>query len=261
MPLWREEIEDVRSIILPDAVAGDGGGTVFSRTASVRWRSRRQGMLHQVYVNGCLAGTTVDPAQRHLVVSVPSSFKLAVCVEVVAVEPSEAHIDFAPAVFSSSLCRSRAKLTLLRSQTLPTAGTANIYCDHGTGTIDYGAPLTRATIPLWSCWQDKAGFGMTRFGTSDFGHDAAAAIGFGKGTFGRGEFGLDADSTEWISPALPLGAYRFGVKVLNSRGNEGPASETPAMAIVPAATPAAGLDIAAYDKQAGELTLRIEDRE
>lgn len=261
MPLWREGVEDVRSIILPDAVAGDGGSAVFSRTALVRWRSRRQGMLHQVYVNRCLAGTTVDPAQRHLVVSVPSSFKSAVCVEVVAVEPSEAHVDFAHAVFSSSLCRSHAKLTLLRSQTLPTAGTANIYFDHGTGTIDYGAPLTRATISLWSCWQDKAGFGMARFGTGDFGYDAAAAIGFGKGTFGRGQFGLDADSTEWVSPALPLGKYRFGLKVLDSRGSEGPASETAAITIVPAATPAAGLDIVTYDKQTGELTLRIEDRE
>jgi hypothetical protein len=203
----------------------------------------------------------VDPAQRHLVVSVPSSFTSAVCVEVVAVEPSEAHIDFAHAVFSSSLCRSRAKLTFLRSQTLPAAGMANIYYDHGTGTIDYGVPLTRGAISLWPCWQDKSGFGMTRFGTGDFGYDAAAAIGFGKGTFGRGQFGLDADSTDWISPALPLGAYRFGLKVLDRRGNEGPASETAAMTIVPAATPAAGLDIATYDEQTGELTLRIEERE
>jgi hypothetical protein len=260
MPLWREGIEDVRPIALPDAVAGNGRSTAFSRVALVRWRSSRKGKLHQVYVNRCLAGATVDPAQRRMVVSVPSSFESAVQIEVVAVEPSEGHIDFAHAIFSSSLCSSRAKLTLLRSQTLSTAATANIYCDNGTGTVDYGAPLTQLPIPLWPCRQDKAGFGMTGFGTGDFGYDAAAAIGFGKGTFGRGQFGLDADRIEWISPALPLGRYRLGVKVTDDRGSESLASETTAMTIVPAGRPAAGLDIVTYEKQTGELALRIEDR-
>jgi hypothetical protein len=101
---------------------------------------------------------------------------------------------------------------------------------------------------------------MAWFGTGDFGYDAAAAVGFAKGAFGQGPFGLDADLVEWISPALSLGEYRFGTKIFDEQGNESPASETAPIAIVPAARPAARLEVAAFDKQTNELTLRIEDR-
>jgi hypothetical protein len=225
----------------------------------VGWRSTWQEKLYHIYVNGSLAGATVDPAQRYLVVSTPSALESAVHVEV-AVEPCEAHIDLARELTSSPFCGSRVRLTLLRSQILPIAATVNVYFDGGTGDIDYSTPLNQAPIPLWPYWKDKAGFGMARFGTGDFGHDAAAAVGFGKGLFGRGQFGLDADAIGWISPALPLGAYRFGVKVADHQGNEGPATETTTMTIVPAARPAAGLDIAIFNKQANELTLHIDDR-
>ena len=260
MSFVREGIRDVRTVVLVDAIARDGRGAAFSRAALVRWRSSLQGSLYHVYVNRALAGTTVDPAQRHLVVIVPSSFESAVDVEVVAVEPCEAHIDFSQEIGSPPLGSSRVKLTFLRSQNLPPAATANIYSDQGTSTIDYDAPLNRAPIPLWPCRQDKAGFGMAWFGAGDFGYDAAAAVGFAKGAFGYGSFGLDADLVEWIGPALSLGGYRFGTMVLDGQGNESPPSETAPIAIVPAARPAAGLEVAAFEKQTNELTLRIEDR-
>lgn len=260
MPPGREGIEDVRTVILPDTVSGQGRRAAFSQVALVRWRSSRQGDLYQVYVNGCLAGVTVDLVQRHLVVCAPSSFEAAVAVEVVAVAPHEAHIDFADEIALSPRCTSRIRLVFLRNQTLPRAAMANVYFDNGTQNIDYATPINLAPIPVWPLWQDKAGFGTAQFGTGDFGYDAAAAVGHGKGAFGRGSFGLDADTVEWISPALSLGRYRFGVKILDEHSSEGLASETAAMTIVPGARPAAGLGIGTFDKQTNELTLRIEDR-
>jgi hypothetical protein len=259
MPFLREGIENVRAVFLPDAIAADGGRAAFSRTALVTWKSCLEDVLYQAYLNGCFAGATVDSQQRQLVIQIPSSFEAAVRVEVVAVEPTDAHLDFAHEIGYSAVCSARVKLTLLRSQTLPAAAVANIYFDNGTGGIDYSTPLNDAPIPLWPCWQDKAGFGLAQFGTGDFGYDAPAAIGFGKGVFGRGQFGLDADTIEWISPALPLGAYRFGVKVVDAQGNESLASETGPISIIPAARPASQLDVVTFDEQTNELTLSVSD--
>ena len=259
MPFLHEGIESVRAVVLPDAITADGGKTAFSRTALVTWKSCLENVLYQAYVNGCFAGATVDSEQRQLVIQIPSSFEAAVRVEVVAVERTDAHRDFADEIGYAAICNARVKLTLLRSQSLPAAATANIYFDNGTGNIDYDTPLNDAPIPIWPCRQDKAGFGLAQFGAGDFGYDAAAAIGFGKGVFGRGQFGLDADTIEWISPALPLGAYRFGVKVVDAQGNDSLANETGPISIVPAARPAARLDVVTFDKQTNELTLGVSD--
>lgn len=259
MPFLREGIENVRAVVGPDAVAADGSGASFSRTALVTWKSRLEGMLYQAYVNGSLAAATLDPQQRQLVIQTPSSFEAAVHVEVIAVESADAHRDFASEIGYSPVLGSRVRLTLLRSQSLPVAAMADVYFDNGTGEIDYDATLTDVPIRLWPCWQDKAGFGLAQFGTSDFGYDSAAAIGFGKGVFGRGQFGLDADTVTWTSPALPLGAYRFGVKVVDGQGNESLAGETAPIAIVPAARPICGLDVTTFDEQTNELTLSVSE--
>jgi len=259
MPFLHEGIESVRAVVLPDAIAADGGKAAFSRTALVTWKSRLENVLYQAYVNGCFAGATVDSEQRQLVIQIPSSFEAAVRVKVVAVKSTDAHCDFADEIGYATICSARVKLTLLRSQRLPVDGMANIYFDNGTGDIDYDTPLNDAPIPIWACWQDKAGFGLAQFGTGDFGYDAAAAIGFGKGVFGHGQFGLDADTIEWISSALPLGAYRFGVKVIDAQGNDSLASETGPISIVPAARPASELSVVTFDEQTNELTLNVSN--
>lgn len=255
----RAGIENVRVLVLPDGVAAGGRCAAVSRTALVTWHSSRAGACHQVYLNGRLAGVTLDAEQRQLVVHSPSSFQSAVPVEVIAVAPKEVHTDFARDLGRPTAGSGRIRLTILRSQTLPIGATANICSDHGTGQIDYAEPLNPVPIPLWPCRQDKAGFGMAQFGTGDFGYDAAAAIGFGKGSFGHGPFGLDADVLEWISPPLPLGRYRFGIRIADARGNESPAQETETIPVVPAAQPATGLDIVSFDPQTNQLTLRILD--
>jgi hypothetical protein len=259
MPFLRDGIDGLRATVLPDTVAAGGHSAAFSRTALVTWKSCIESVLYQVYVNGQLAGATVDPHQRRLVVQIPSAFEAAVHLEVVAVERTDAHRDLSSEIGYTPVNSGRARLTLLRSQSLPAAAQANICFDNGTGSIDYDTPLNEAPIPIWPCWQDKAGFGAAQFGSSDFGYEATAAVGFGKGIFGQGQFGLDADTVTWISPALPLGAYRFGVKIVDSLGNESLACETEPITVVPTARPASALKVVTLDEQTNQLTLSIRD--
>jgi hypothetical protein len=257
MSFVRDGIENVQVLVVPDGLAGDGRCAVVSGAALVTWRSSQIGMLHQVYLNGRFGGVTCDVEQRRLVVQSPVVLQSAVRVTVIAVAPADAYVDFADALEQATVCSGRVRLTLLRSQTLPVGATADIYHDGGTGQIDYATAVDGAPIPIWPCRQDKAGFAVAQFGTGDFGYDSAAAIGFGKGALGLGQFGLDADFLEWISPSLPLGRYRFGVRITDAFGNAGPAFETDAVPVVPGAKPAAGLDVASFDPQTNQLTLTI----
>jgi hypothetical protein len=259
MSFLREGIHSVRVLVLPDGITPDGRHAAVSCAALVTWCSSNEGMFHQVYVDGQFGGATLDMQQRQLVVHVPSSFQAAVRVEVIAVKPNDAHLDFARRLERPASGGERVKLVLLRSQTLPAEARANFYFDHGTGEIDYLQPLNTHPIPIWPCPQDKAGCGMAQFGRSDFGYDSAAAAGLGKGSFGHGQFGLDADTLEWISPVLPLGRYRFGVKMVDRQGNESPASETQAVCVIPAARPAAKLNIVALNPQTNLLTMTVSD--
>jgi len=217
---------------LPDGIVADGRHVAISHTALVTWRSALEGKLYQVYVNGTFAGATLDAGQRQLIVRTPVSLESAVRVEVVAVCPQDAARDFGSEL-AGPAGGGRVKLTLLRSQSLPIAGALNIYCDKGTGVIDYAK--------------------------GDFGYESAAAVGFGKGSFGRGGFGLDADVIEWTSPVLPLGTYRFGVTVLDTAGAESLADETEPVAVIPAATPAVGLGILEFNEYTSQLTLNVSD--
>jgi hypothetical protein len=260
MLFLREGIDQVRALTLPDGVAADGSWVGMSGAALVTWHSSHATMFHQVYVNRQFAGATIDAQQRQLVVLVSSSFNTAVRIDVVAVEPKDVQGDFTDELVSLPTGSGCVRLTLLRSQALPIQATANVYCDNGTGMVDYTDPLNDVPIPIWPCVQDKAGFGMAHFGTGDFGYDSAASIGFGRGSFGQGEFGLDADTVEWISPPLPLGRYRFGVRIVEARGSESVASETEPIPVIPAARPAARLNVVAFDSQTNQLTLRISDQ-
>ena len=257
MSFLRDGIENVRVFALPDGVRADGRSVAVYGAALVTWRSSHAGMFHQVYLNGRFAGATLDTEQRRLVVQVPGSFQSAIRVTVIAVSPADAHVDFAADIEQATVCSGRVRLTLLRSQTLPLGATANIYHDSGTGQIDYAEPVNLVPIPVWPCVQDKAGFGMAQFATGDFGYDSAASFGFGRGALGHGQFGLDADSFQWTGPALPLGKYRFGVRITDTIGNVSLASETAQVTIAPAVKPADGLDVAAFDEQTNELTLTV----
>jgi len=256
MSFIRDGIDHVGVLVLPDGVAADGRGAAVSRSALVTWRSCHSAMLYQVYVNDRFAGVTDDVGQRRLVIQSPCSLESAVRVEVIAVEPAEADVNFAGQVGKAAVNDGRARLTLLRSQMLPVGATVNVYSDNGTGQIDYEEPLNISPITIWPCVQDKAGFGMAQFGAGDFGCDAAASVGFGKGAFSRAEFGLDADLIEWTSPALAAGRYQFAAKVFDASGNAGPASKADTITVMPAPKPVERLDVATFDPLKNQLTLK-----
>lgn len=259
MSLYSDGIDSVRAFDLPAGIWADGQFVKEPHVALVKWRSSWSDRLHQVYVNGRYAGTTLDSEQRQLIVPVSTSPECPVHIEVFAVEAEYADMDFSRELTKRAVDSGRVKIKLLRSQNLPMDAAADIYFDNGTGQVDYDNPITDKPIRIWPAWQDKAGFAMSRFGLSDFGWDSAAAVGFGKGSFGHGQFGLDADTIEWISPTLPRGIYKFGVKISDASGKQSAGSETGPITVTQAARPAEGLSIFSFDKQTNQLLLKIEN--
>jgi len=261
MGLISSGIEKVRAFELPAGIWADGEFAGTPRTALVKWSAKADlsDMFYQVYVNGRYAGVTVDSQQRQMIIPIPASFESAVRIEVFAVEAGQGGTDFSNEIAPSPADSGRVRISMLRSQNLPMGATAEIYFDNGTGEIDYDKPLTSSPIRIWPAWQDKAGFGMSRFGVSDFGLDWAAGVGFGKGSFSNGQFGLDADTIEWTSPPLSAGVYRFAVKIADEAGNESSVSETGPITVTPAAKPAEKVSISLFDKQANRLVLKIAD--
>ncbi|MHC4188519.1 MAG: hypothetical protein ACYSUB_02435 [Planctomycetota bacterium] len=257
MGLISSGIEKVRAFELPAGIWADGECVGAPRTALVKWHSCLSDMFYQVYVSGRYAGVTVDSQQRQMIVPIPTSFQSAVRIEVFAVEAEQVGTDFNNEIAPSPADSGRVRINLLRSQNLPIGATTEIYFDDGTGEIDYDKPLTDSPIRIWPAWQDKAGFGMSRFGVSDFGLDWAAGVGFGKGSFSNGQFGLDADTIEWTSPPLSAGVYKFAVKVADEAGNESSVSEASPITVTPAAKPAEKVSIFSFDKQTNQLVLKI----
>jgi hypothetical protein len=259
MSLYSEGINSVRAYDLPAGIRADGPYVKQPCIALAKWQSTWSEKFHQVYVNGRYAGTTLDSQQRQLLVPVPTSPESPVRIEVFAVEPQYADDDFSSELDRPLFDGGHVRMSLLRSQNLPMDASADVYFDNGTGQIDYDNPIADKPIRIWPAWQDKAGFGMSRFGLGDFGWDSAAAVGFGKGSFGHGQFGLDADTVEWISPTLPSGTYKFGVKVRDALGKQSAASETGPITVTPAARPAERLSVSSFDKQTNQLVLNIDN--
>jgi len=256
MALISNGIDKVRAFELPSGIWADGRSVGAPRIALVRWNSYWSDKFHQVYVNGRYAGVTIDSQQRQMIVPMPTSLETAVRIEVFAVEADQAITDFSSEIDLSPCQTGRVRITLLRGQNLPIDSIAQIYFDNGTGEIDYDNPLSDLPMRIWPAWQDKTGFGMSRFGATDFGYDSAAAIGFGKGSFGRGQFGLDADTFEWVSRPLRAGVYEFAIKIANKAGNE-ESSDTGQVTVMPAARPAEEVSIFSFDKQTNQLVLSV----
>jgi len=257
MALISGGIDNVRAFELPCGIWANGRHAGTPRTALVRWRSCWSDKFYQIYVNGQYAGATVDISQRQMIVQVPTSPEAAVRIEVFAVEPEQIDTDFSSEIDLTGLGNGRVKISFLRGQNLPIDSTVQIYFDNGTGEIDYDNPLNEQPIRLWPSRQDKAGFGMSRFGASDFGYDSSAAVGFGNGTYGRGQFGLDADTFEWVSEPLGIGIYKFSVKVTDGNGNESIGSESGDVVVIPAARPAEQGSICSFDRDTNQLVLSV----
>ena len=257
MVLLSDGIDKVRAFELPCGVWADGSSVALPRVALVKWTSTWSDKFYQIYVNGQYAGATVDADERQMVIQVPASFEAPVRIEVFAVEADETYSDFSNEISSSIGQNGRVRITLLRSQNLPIGARVQIYFDGGSGEIDYNNPLNNSPIRVWPAWQDKAGFGMSRFGFSDFGYDSSAAVGFGKGSFGQNQFGIEADTIEWISPQMSAGVYKFGVKITDEKGNESSSTETGEITVIPAAKPVEQISVNSFDKVTNQLVLKI----
>jgi hypothetical protein len=192
-----------------------------------------------------------------MMVQTPSFANSAVKIEIFAVEPGEAYVDFSDELDDSTYKSGRVKIKLLRSQMLPMRSSFQIYSNNGKREIDYSRPINQHALKVWAAWQDKAGFGQSKFARSDFGYDFAAMPGLGKGNFGVGEFGGDSDIVEWVSGPLQAGIYKFGVRVTDERGNESIASESEEVIVIPASRPAKGISVSSFDREEQELILNI----
>ncbi len=257
MALISEGIEWVRAFELPAGIRSDGSFAASPRVAVVKWRSVWNDKFHQVYVNGQYAGTTIDCQQREILVQTPGFGESAVTIEVFAVGAGEAFVDFSGELDDSVYRFGRIIIKLLRSQYLPPDSSCQIYSNNGSGEINYSNAVNERPIRLWPAWQDKAGFGQSRFGKSDFGFDSAAMMGFGKGSFGMGQLGGDADVFEWVSGPLQSGVYKFGVKTIDAKGNESLASESAEIILTAPPKPAAGIGISSFDAEQNELVFNI----
>ena len=256
MTLISSGIDKVRAFALAAGIGA--GGTVVNEPASilVKWRSGHGDRLHQVYINGRLAGVTDDCLQRTIIVPIAPAASSSVKIEVYAVEMDAGGIDLSGQL-EGTVQFGRASLSWAREQGLPLDGTGQVFSDSGSGAVDYGRPLSACGLRLWPAWQDKGGFGLAGFGKSDFGYDGSAAVGFGKGSFGGGNFGFDADTISWQSAELATGEYKFAVKVSDNKGNESSASQTDAIGVIRAPGGAKGIVVESYDKDQDELILSV----
>jgi len=256
MHLISNGIDRVRASVIGGGITGDGRNAGESLNVIVSWRSVYVDKLYQIYINGSLCGFTDDLMQRHMLLGYCSCWQSVIRIEVFAVEAGEASMDFSDelAPFDAG---GRVKLSFARRISLPYSGSFFVYGNDGSGSIDYDVPLSEA-VPLWGACQDKPGFGLCKFGESDFGWDGSAAVGFGRGAFGKGEFGFDADMVEWTSKELLAGLYSFAIKVADSTGNlESGFNVVSNIVVIPAADAAEILEVDSFDSDGNLLLLKI----
>lgn len=257
MGLVSSGIYRIRAYALSAGVRADGSCVDEPLGVLVKWRSEHENKLYQIYVNGELAGATTGFEQRSMIVPIPSAWSSAARIEVFAVEPSEAQIDFSSQL-SPRQQVGRVKLSWIRGMNLPFEGTAQVFSDGASGEIDYENPVSKEDIHLWTSWQDKSGFGLGQFGEGDFGYEGSAAIGFGGGAFGKGEFGFDADEIGWVSSELETGKYKFAIKVTDIFGNVSDAQETDEVIVIRTVRPAEKLEVESYNKEEDRLVLKAQ---
>ncbi|AQT67113.1 hypothetical protein STSP2_00254 [Anaerohalosphaera lusitana] len=215
---YKDGIDRVRAFGIASGYGENGAGREVPYAALVKWQSQHGDKLHQVYVNGELAGVSSDCGVRQMVVGLPVCFEGPVRIEVVAVDPGEGWKQFDVCDEPGSL-NGRVELRWVKLHGLPYEGRYEVYMAVDDEVVDFDSqPFDEG--PIWRGPWEKAGFGLDGFGSGGFGFDAGNACGFGRGCFGEGEFGLDAEEFRWVSDELGTGKYRFGVKFLDVWGGE-----------------------------------------
>jgi hypothetical protein len=224
-----------------DIVAGEPAVSIGA--VEVTWDSNQEGRWHQVYVNGHLAGVTVQSDDRRLVVSAPvgrDGVESMLLVEVVAVDAADCWTDFgADLTGFGAECGTRVRLTWQAGLYLDSGlESFDVFADGRTGTLDYTMPLNEAPIPA-------AEEGQARWG-------------FGCGGFGVGGYGRSAACYEWTSDGLEPGTWRFAVMTVDRAGNRQATAADVSVDVTPVPRPPTEFRLSSYDPQAGIAMLDWE---
>ena len=208
--------------------------------AEVTWDSTCEGLWHQVYVNGRLAGVTPTPADRRLLVPCPAGPggpAGTLLVEVVAVEADARWTDFrgqvagfAPAD-GAAVCLSWQAGAYLG----PDLESFDVFADGRSGTVDYGTALNDAPIAA-------APGGL-------------APWGYGCGGYGVGAWGESAARYEWTTGPLDPGTWRLAVVAVDAAGNRLATAAEVEVAVAPLPRPPERFRLTAYDAEARTAAL------
>ena len=218
---------------------------------TVSFRSVNQGLHHQLYVNGRLAGWTDTTQQRQFDLD-ETPWPAAVTIAAVPAEARTRDLaaDLPPADGPPSwIFRTR----IVRSLQHRRGDAVEVLSDRGTGQLSE-VPLARAEI--WPAWMGRWGFGEDAFARGAFGLDGTLAPGLGQGTFGVGPFGLDADLIELEAVLENPGIHQVVLRTLGPDGRTADSQPILVNVCLPASIPT-GLAVHSYDHQAHLLTLEI----
>jgi hypothetical protein len=242
MPYATEGITRVR--LTPLALDVAAGQPVASPGAvEATWDSTQEGLWHQVYLNGRLAGVTARAGDRRLIVSAPvgrdgpAGLLLA---EVVAVEAADRWTDFGAELAGfGDAGGAEVRLAWQAGEYLdPNLESFDAFGDGRTGVVDYATPLNESPIPARPGGQ--------------------APWGFGGGGYGMGGYGRSAARYEWTTAVLEPGTWLFGVVAVDAAGNRLAAAAETAAVVSPVARPPAAFRVDSYESEFRMATLAWE---
>lgn len=184
------------------------------------FRSRNDGRMHQLYVNGRLADVTDTAAQRFFEVSA-QTFPMELAVAAVAGEfRFEDHFSELPSGVAEPGWVYRPNV--LRSVQHRPGDRLAVLHDAASGTMSDQAAVRRevwpAGIPHW-------GWGCGVLGRGGFGLDADLAPGFGGGLFGLGPMGVDVERMDLSLPLKNEGLHDVELCVMTAEGKSSAAVE------------------------------------
>ncbi len=225
---------------------------ICQKFAFARWKSTYQDKAHCIYINGRFAGLNANRGSGEMIVPIVLYRGIAERIEVFACDSHEPPIEI-----ESDYTDGMVELRFVIEQSLSADTTAQIYCDNGSGIVDFDLPLNSRPVAIWPGGRGKSGFALNKFGLGDFGWDGACAGGFGIGGFGSGCFGFGVCEFVRQSPPLDAGRYIFVVRLTDKSGNYSDVEFSPVIVISPA-VPAKRLTVKSYDRIIDKLILKID---
>lgn len=219
----------------------------------ITFRSRNDGMVHQLYVNGRLADATDTTTQRFFEVSA-QTWPMELAVAAVAGEfRYEDHFSELPADVAEPGWVYRPGV-LRHVQHRPGDRIAVVH-DSAGGTMGEESTLTRE---LWPAGVPHWGWGRGGFGRGGFGVDADLSPGFGGGPFGFGPLGVDVENMNLSLPLNHEGPHEVELRVVAPDGQTSSPVEDSFTAHPPPA-PLEAITATNYDPDNQILSITLEE--